>query len=178
MRKFTRIGLLLSAAVLLLIGGLYVFRLPLLLNVMAFAGAPPLLPAEEVVLGESEIWSDDFYTVERLDEATYAISEPRYFRDVYSYLIVGANEALLIDSGSPLNDISKVVVRLTDKPVSVIASHLHFDHVGNHTKFDQVIMPDIAALRSQTQDGFFSPGPLEHMGAVEGFDIAGWPVHR
>jgi glyoxylase-like metal-dependent hydrolase (beta-lactamase superfamily II) len=165
-----------AAALVLVLGGLYLFRAPLFLKAFTLAGVPPLHAEEDVVLGDEEVWADDFYTVEHMSDGTYAISEPRYVRDVYSYLIVGEDAALLIDSGSPLRDISPVVARLTDKPVSVISTHLHFDHVGNHTRFAKVLMPDIDDLRARTVNGYFAPRPLEHVGQVEGYEIAGWQV--
>lgn len=176
MRRALQAAIVTGAVLIVLVGAFYVFRSPLLLKVIELAGAPPLAAQDAVMLGEGEIWADDFYTVERLGAETYAISEPRYFRDVYSYLIVGDREALLIDSGSPLRDISSIVAQLTDKPVSVIATHLHFDHVGNHTRFEKVLMPDLAGLRGRTRDGKFVPEALEHLGKVEGYAIPGWDV--
>ncbi|MCE7999462.1 MAG: MBL fold metallo-hydrolase [Rhodobiaceae bacterium] len=176
MRRILRIGIVTGAVLIVLVGAFYVFRTPLLLKALELAGAPPLEAQEAVVLGEEETWADDFYSVERLDAQTFAISEPRYFRDVYSYLVVGEEEALLIDSGSPLRDISPVLAKLTDKPVSVIATHLHFDHVGNHTRFAKVLMPDLSSLRARTYEGKFVPDALEHLGRVEGYAIPGWDV--
>ncbi len=176
MMRLGRFTFVCSAILVVLVITFYVFRTPLLLKIIELAGAPPLMPQEAVALGDQENWADDFYTVERLSPGTFAISEPRYFRDVYSYLIVGEREALLIDSGSPLRDISPVVAQLTDKPVSVIATHLHFDHVGNHTKFEKVLMPDLAYLRARTRDGRFVPESREHLGQVEGYSVPGWDV--
>lgn len=176
MTRFGRTGIVAGAVLIVLVGAFYVFRSPLLLKTLELTGAPPLVSQETVVLGEKEIWADDFYTVERLDAQTFAISEPRYFRDVYSYLIVGDREALLIDSGSPIRDISAIVTQLTDKPVSVVATHLHFDHVGNHTRFAKVLMPDLSYLRARTHDGRFMPDALEHLGQVEGYAVPGWDV--
>lgn len=176
MRRILQLCVAGGAVLVVLMSAFYVFRMPLLLKAIELAGAPPLISPNQVVLGEKERWADDFYTVEGLDPNTFAISEPRYFRDVYSYLIVGEREALLIDSGSPVRDISRLVAQLTDKPVSVIATHLHFDHVGNHTEFDKVLMPALDNLRARTRDGYFVPAPLEHMGQVEGYVVPGWQV--
>ncbi len=161
-----------------LLGLAYLFRTPVMLKIIELNGAPALTDTDFVETGANEHWFDDFYTVEKLSEGTFAISEPRYFRDVYSYLLVGSERALLIDSGSPLRDITTVVERLTDKPVSVIATHLHFDHVGNHDKFENVLMPDLPHLKARVAGGRFVPEPDEHLARVEGYEIEGWPVSR
>ncbi len=176
MRHVLHFCVTVGAVLVVSVSAFYVFRMPLLLKAIELAGAPPLAAVDKVELGDQERWADDFYTVERLGSDTFAIAEPRYFRDVYSYLIIGEREALLIDSGSPLRDIGLVVAQLTDKPVSVIATHLHFDHVGNHTRFAKVLMPALDHLRARTRDGYFVPEPQEHMGQVEGYAIPGWQV--
>ena len=57
---------------------------------------------------------DDYFAVEDLGDGTFAIGEPRYYQQNYSYLIVGQTRAVLFDAGSGTRDISRVVVRLLD----------------------------------------------------------------
>lgn len=47
------------------------------------------------------------------------------------YLVEGDSAALLIDTGTSIADLDKVVARITSKPVRVVATHGHIDHVGN-----------------------------------------------
>jgi hydroxyacylglutathione hydrolase len=74
---------------------------------------------------------DDYFAVEDLGDGTFAIGEPRYYQQNYSYLIVGQTRAVFFDSGSGTRDISRVVANLTKLPITVIVSHLHFDHLGD-----------------------------------------------
>ena len=97
-------------------------------------------------------WVDDYFVVEMLDPSTFAIGEPLYYQGNYSYLIVGANRAVLFDAGSGLRDIVPVVRSLTSLPVTVIPSHLHFDHVGALGRFDETALLDVPALRALIRD--------------------------
>jgi glyoxylase-like metal-dependent hydrolase (beta-lactamase superfamily II) len=76
----------------------------------------------------------------------------------------------LFDSGPGLRDIKRVVESLTTLPVTVVPSHLHFDHVGNHTSFDRIALVDLPDLRERAQSGVFRPSREEHLGFTEGFE--------
>jgi hydroxyacylglutathione hydrolase len=110
---------------------------------------------------------DDYFAVEDLGEGTFAIGEPRYYQQNYAYLIVGTTRAVLFDSGSGTRDISGVVQRLTTLPVTVIVSHLHFDHLGGIGPFEHVAMIDLPETRADVSGGFFRPGRYEYMGLVD-----------
>ncbi|MEM9313193.1 MAG: MBL fold metallo-hydrolase [Pseudomonadota bacterium] len=68
-----------------------------------------------------------------------AIYEPHQWQEVISYLIEGESSALLFDTGNGIGDIRAVVDSLTSKPVTVLNSHGHFDHVGGNYAFDNII---------------------------------------
>lgn len=110
---------------------------------------------------------DDYFAVEDLGDGTFAIGEPRYYQQNYSYLIVGENRAVLFDSGSGTRDISPVVERLTKLPVTVIVSHLHFDHLGGIVPFEHVAMIDLPETRADVSGSFFTPKRYEYMGMVD-----------
>ena len=56
------------------------------------------------------------------------------------YLIEGSEKAALIDTGSGVGDLHKVVSSLTDKPILVLLSHGHVDHAMGAPQFDEVYM--------------------------------------
>ncbi len=90
-----------------------------------------------------------------VDAGTYAVHERRYWQRTVSHLVVGSRRALVLDSGSGLSDLSAVVRALTDRPVSVLASHLHWDHIGGHHRFPHVLAPDL--LRRTAAAGVVRP---------------------
>jgi glyoxylase-like metal-dependent hydrolase (beta-lactamase superfamily II) len=111
---------------------------------------------------------DDYFAVEDLGDGTFAIGEPRYYQQNYSYLIVGQSRAVLFDSGSGTRDISGVVANLTKLPVTVIVSHLHFDHLGGIGPFGHVAMIDLPETRADASGGFFRPSRYEYLGFFDG----------
>lgn len=56
------------------------------------------------------------------------------------YLVEGDSLALLIDTGTSVKDLDKIVARLTDKPYEVVATHAHYDHIGNIRYFDEIYL--------------------------------------
>lgn len=59
------------------------------------------------------------------------------------YLVDCGDKAALIDTGSRVKGGILPVIRcITDKPVSVIITHGHSDHIGNLAEFDNVFYPE------------------------------------
>jgi len=99
---------------------------------------------------EKHAASGPWFEVYRLEDGLYAIAEPFQWQEVISYLIIGEERALLFDSGNGIGDIKAVVDRLTPLPVTVLASHSHFDHVGGHWRFDTILAPDTAFTNNRS----------------------------
>ena len=122
----------LAAAVALLCGlaflWLAVDHRVLLLRVYAWFPAPALL-APPATLRPGLVWHDDYYSIERLDETTWAIGEPRYAQQNVSYLIVGRERAVVFDAGPGLRELAPVVAGLTELPITFVPSHLHYDYL-------------------------------------------------
>ena len=79
----------------------------------------------------------DWFTIDQVDESTYIISEYHHWEETHCYLLIGSERALLIDTGLGVCIIYEQVRRLTDKPVTAVATHIHWDHIGGHKYFPE-----------------------------------------
>jgi len=83
--------------------------------------------------------SNRWFEVYQLEDDIFAIYEPFQWQEVISYLIIGNEYALLFDSGNGIGDIKEVVNQITQKPIKVLNSHSHFDHIGGNHQFKQIL---------------------------------------
>ena len=83
---------------------------------------------------------NDWFTVEQIDSQTFAFSEYGQWMKLHSYLLIGRERAALIDTGLGVDNIFRLVTRITSLPVTVISTHAHWDHIGNHALFNDILI--------------------------------------
>ena len=160
---------LITATLLVLASIIVNQRANLLIYSMTSSELPELLePKDE---GEEVTWFDDYYTIQKIDERTFAIGEPRYYQLNFNYLILGDSKAIIFDAGTGQRDIRRVVESLTDLPITFIPSHLHYDHIGNEVVFEKTALVDLPHLRKRATDNKLPLTRFEHLGEVEGFPL-------
>lgn len=81
---------------------------------------------------------DSWFTVQELDIHTYAISEYGHWEKVHSFLLLGEKKAILIDTGLGIDNIKRITDQLTNLPIEVITTHVHYDHIGSHGEFEKI----------------------------------------
>ena len=87
---------LITATLLVLASIIVNQRTNLLIYSMTSGELPELLePKDE---GEEVTWFDDYYTIQKIDERTFAIGEPRYYQLNFNYLILGDSRAIIFDA--------------------------------------------------------------------------------
>lgn len=84
-----------------------------------------------------------WFTVEEIDGDTFAISECGHWEETHAYLLLGAERAVLIDTGMGMADIRQVTDGLTRLPVSVLTTHVHWDHIGGHGRFEDLAVHEL-----------------------------------
>lgn len=125
---------------------------------------------------------DNWFTLDKIDDETFIISEYRHWEETHCYLLNGTQRSLLIDTGLGICNIYDEVIRLTDKPVTAVATHIHWDHIGGHKYF-----PDFYAHGAELNwlDGEFPLSAETVRGMVadrcelpEGFDLSGYTMFQ
>lgn len=86
---------------------------------------------------------DNWFTVEKIDSQTFAISEYKHWEEAHCYLLCGNERSVLIDSGLGISNIKRVVSSLTSLPIIVVTTHVHWDHIGNHKLFDTIAVHEM-----------------------------------
>ncbi len=81
---------------------------------------------------------NDWFSIEKIDSDTYAISEYNHWEETHCYLLCGTDRALLIDTGLGIGNIKAVVDKLTSLPIMVATTHVHWDHIGGHKYFENI----------------------------------------
>jgi glyoxylase-like metal-dependent hydrolase (beta-lactamase superfamily II) len=74
----------------------------------------------------------DWFVVRRITPDLWMIAEPGH---VVNWLYIGSDRALLVDTGTGIVPIAPLVAQLTDRPVTVVNTQYHFDHVGGNAGF-------------------------------------------
>lgn len=95
----------------------------------------------------------DWFTVLRVSDHLFAITEPRHYEHTVIYLLIGDGCAILIDTGCGIGDLGNVVEQLTKFPVTVINTHTHLDHLGSSRQFSDIMMFDHPRSRDVSESG-------------------------
>ncbi len=94
---------------------------------------------------------DTWFEVYSVAPGVFAILEPHQSEETISYLITGARQALLFDTGMGIGDLRRLTSELSKLPITVLNSHTHFDHVGGNWQFDHVLGMDTAFTRQSAK---------------------------
>lgn len=84
-----------------------------------------------------------WFRVAEIEPGVTLVGEPGY---VYSWLVDGGDDQLLIDTGLGVGDVRAAIAHLAPDPL-VVNSHAHFDHVGGNALFARRAMHPLGAER-------------------------------
>jgi len=77
------------------------------------------------------------------------------------FLFVGANRALLVDSGYGKGDLAGTVAGLTKLPVTLVNTHADYDHIGANSQFQIAHLHPSEFARYKMEIGRFFPDAVQ-----------------
>ena len=92
-------------------------------HVFAFGQPTSQIGGEEIYKGEDVVFH-------KIDEHTW-VGTGHVMSNESLYLVEGNDKAVLIDAGTKIDNLDKIVASITAKPVMLVATHVHPDHTGS-----------------------------------------------
>jgi glyoxylase-like metal-dependent hydrolase (beta-lactamase superfamily II) len=88
----------------------------------------------EDALKGKEVFKNDDVVFHQIDDHTWVGTGNLMYNESL-YLVEGNDMAILIDAGTKIKDLDKIVASITNKPVKLFATHLHPDHTGSAVNY-------------------------------------------
>lgn len=100
-----------------------------------------------------EVFKNDDVVFHQIDDHTW-VGTGHLSANESIYLIEGDNKAVLLDAGTRMADLDKIVASITDKPVTLMLTHVHPDHVGAAEYFPELYVNpgDTASMKQMMPD--------------------------
>jgi glyoxylase-like metal-dependent hydrolase (beta-lactamase superfamily II) len=87
---------------------------------------------------EKEVFGNEDVVFRQIDAHTWE-GNGHLMANETLYLIEGNDRAVLLDAGTKIADLDKIVAGITSRPVTFIATHVHPDHTGEAIKYFPVM---------------------------------------
>jgi len=120
---------------------------------------------------EKTVFKNDDIEIRQLDEHTWHGNGNLCYNESV-YLIEGEKSAILIDAGTKIPGLRKIVEGIVNKPVTLVATHVHGDHTGSAIEEWECIWLNAADLVN-IPDGYKYPGEIKYLKDGQIFDLGG-----
>ncbi len=93
--------------------------------------------------------AEEWYRIQTVGDDITLIDEPHIkpFYRCNIWHVRGRDRDMLVDSGMGVVSLRDHIPLVTERPLTAVTSHTHFDHIGNHHEFsDRVVHRDEADL--------------------------------
>lgn len=124
-----------------------------------------------VQIDGKEVFKNDDIVFHKIDEHTWVGTGHRLYNESI-YLVEGNNKSVLIDAGTRVKDLDKILASLTSKPVMLVVTHIHGDHTGSIDYFPEMyVNPADSVLIPQTVPDY--KGKVKYLKDGEIIDLGG-----
>ena len=120
---------------------------------------------------ETFVCRDEDVVFRQIDEHTWEGNGYHVYNESV-YVLEGEDRALVIDAGTRMPHLSETVAKLTDKPLTLVLTHGHGDHVGGAVSFPEVwIHPADTTLLGARRRGY--AGEIKYLSDGQAIDLGG-----
>ena len=127
--------------------------------------------------------ADQWFELHHFSDGVTLIREPHVLGGSFTNMwhVRGRDKDLLLDTGMGVLSLRKHIAQLTERPITCVASHTHFDHIGGHHEFEERLVHAAEAdvLASCSDDETVLTGYREHCFQAlpyADFDIASYTI--
>lgn len=129
------------------------------------------------------VYEDANVVFRQIDQHTWIGNGNRVYNESV-YIVEGSERALLIDAGTHMPGLDSIVSTITSKPVTLVLTHAHNDHIGAVSLFDKIylnagdmtIIPARARSAYADRFVFLSDGEVIDLGGRE-IEVVFTPGH-
>jgi hydroxyacylglutathione hydrolase len=128
--------------------------------------------AQQSNLNGKEVFKNSDVVFHQIDEHTWVGTGHMMYNESL-YLVEGTHKAVLIDAGTNIKDLDRIVAAMTKKPVMLVATHLHPDHTGSSIDYfpEIYINPADTILIPQMMPDY--EGKVKYLKDGEEIDLGG-----
>ena len=139
-----------------------------LVAALSFVAAHAQAPDNQVP--GKEVARTDDVVFRQIDEHTWVGTGNQMFNESL-YLVEGSEKAVLIDAGTKIANLDKIVASITKKPVMLVATHAHPDHTGSSINLFPELYLNPGDMKSQFVAAY--TGKMKELKDGEVIDLGG-----
>ena len=117
---------------------------------------------------------NDWFEAYQISPHLVVFYEPRHYEETIANLVIGDHTAALIDTGCGIGPIHDAVREVTDRPILVINTHTHTDHIAGNRSFDRIAALDHPRTRHVASAGVAHDDFHRDL-LTEGLVAGAWP---
>ena len=142
------------------------------LAIACLMGTMAMAQGFRTVYQEKVIYEGEDVTFRQIDAHTWE-GNGKMMANETLYIVEGEERALLIDAGTNIKDLDKIVAGITSKPATLVATHVHPDHTGasvNYFKEIYINAADMVNVKEMMGD---YKGEIKYLTDGEVIDLGG-----
>ncbi|MDH6343506.1 hydroxyacylglutathione hydrolase [Parabacteroides sp. PFB2-12] len=140
----------------------------LFVQMATVVGQAPFTPQ----YNEKEVFKNEDVIFRQIDAHTW-VGSGHLMANESLYLIEGDERAILIDAGTKIADLDKIVAKITYKPVTLMATHVHPDHTGEPVNYFPEIYINAGDMVNVAQMMGDYKGEIKYLRDGEVIDLGG-----